>query len=176
MGCSPARFNLKLRTKNKVQKHAKRSSKIPAPPILPEELRRGNEQPHTGLMHWHTKPDEALEDIARLRTGFPDAYPLTVSVTAMNAAEELLTIYEDPLDALKTSVDGNEAYWARIDMCDPVEGTQWPGHLVVIVPMYDGQQHTMLDITVKQLNSPKKGVVFHPLNVPVRETFDVMLE
>ncbi len=130
-----------------------------------EDLTQGD------LMQSCVQASTILAEVLK-RTGFPEAFPLTVSVTAVNTpmAKRLYERSDSSVLPDEGAFENGE-YAAVIDMDDPVEGRQWPGHLVVIVPNYFRERHAMIDVTIGQLNAPDKGVVLEPLTVPVEEAF-----
>lgn len=73
--------------------------------------------------------------------GYPDAYPLTVCVTIVNPKK--------PENGIKLGKG-----------TDPIPG-KWPGHLVVVVPKYQGDDHLLIDLTLGQVNGKVSGISIH---------------
>lgn len=85
------------------------------------------------------------------RTGYPAAYPLTVGVKIVNPSHPEVGI-----------MLGKGT--------DPEPG-KWPGHLVVIIPNYEGDDHLMIDLTIVQVNGKVPDITLDPFLSMVDEKF-----
>ncbi|MCY2994756.1 MAG: hypothetical protein NTY19_43880 [Planctomycetota bacterium] len=75
--------------------------------------------------------------------GFPKAYPLSVRVKIVNPTRP------------DTGIMLGKG-------TDPTPG-KWPGHLVIIVPNHDGDDHLLIDLTVVQVNGKVCGIDLDPV-------------
>ncbi|QDS99062.1 hypothetical protein [Adhaeretor mobilis] len=82
---------------------------------------------------------------------FPEAYPLTVGVKIVNVSHT---------DTGIMLGKGTE----------PMPG-MWPGHLVVVVPEYNDDDHLLIDLTLGQVNGKVEGIEVEPFVGKVDNNF-----
>ena len=109
------------------------------------------------------------------KTGFPEAYPLTVRVTIYTAQTH---------DWIKRhGVPKNEAEWKEFTEAGCVHAyigytptpmlpeNHWSGHLAVVIPNLFGDHHGLADFSIVQVNRPELGIQLTPLLLEVPQEF-----
>jgi hypothetical protein len=106
--------------------------------------------------------------------GFSEAYPLAVQVEIFNKAfQEYIETYGPPNDEVsRKALNDTGAASIRIGgRAEEIPKSQWPGHVVVVVPGVIEGRHILLDPTIIQAEKPEWGIRLQPLILLVKDQF-----
>jgi hypothetical protein len=104
------------------------------------------------------------------RCGYPDAYPLSVRLEIMNAAMHAYVATHGRPGPHETNAELASSGALCSTVGNPL-GSDWAGHMGIVVPDYFDERHAFMDLTLMQANVPERGIQTGPVCVEAPQRF-----